>query len=174
MHEELALWGHLFLKIRHFLIHPPDESWPTDSLLPDVLCHRWAGHGGSPQAKQGEGRWEDVPTAGHSLAWFKSAATAPGPRGAVQLHLPFIPAKTLRLSFPDPAPAQTWICTNAGPWSFCFFICLRGSKKIFISFLKQQSSCVSLKFPMWQCAGSWWSLQTKPKLWELVWSLHLC
>lgn len=128
----------------------------------------------APKPSKGREGEKMSPLQGTVWLWFKSAATAPGPRGAVQLHLPFIPAKTLWLSFPDPAPAQTWICTNAGPWSFCFFICLRGSKKIFISFLKQQSSCVSLKFPTWQCAGSWWRLQTKPKLWELVWSLHLC
>lgn len=82
--------------------------------------------------------------------------------------LPFIPAKTLWLSSPNSASTQTWICTNAGPWSFCIFICLWGSKKIFISFSKQQSSCAGLKFSTWQCAGSWWRLQTKPKLWELV------
>lgn len=148
---------------------------PQTLSYQDVLCYHWAVHGGSPQAKQGAGKVRRCP---HCRAQFdydsKVQPQLLAQEGLSSRTFPSSPARTLWLSFPDPAPAQTWICTNAGPWSFCFFICLRGSKKIFISFSKQQSSCVSLKFPTWQCAGSWWRLQTKPKLWELVWSLHLC
>lgn len=134
------------------------------------------------QAREGRRRWGDALTAGHSLAMIQKGSHSSWPqRGFLGLlaqegshTLPFIPAKTLWLPFPNPAPAQIWICTNAWPWSFCIFVCLWGSKKIFISFSKQQSSCVSLEFPTWQCAGSWQKLQTKPELWELVWSLHLC
>lgn len=140
-----------------------------------LLCHHWAGHGGSRQAKQGKGMEDEMsPLQGTVWLWFQSATTAPGPRGALQSYPSCHPCKNTLAFLPNPAPAQTWICTSAGPWSFCIFIYLWGSKKIFMTFSKQQSSCASLKFPTWQCAGSWRRLQTKPKLWQLVWSLHLC
>lgn len=166
---------HLILQIRHFLICPLHESWPT--LSPTWCCSATTGLAMVAAAKPSKGR-EWKMRCPHCRAQFgydsKVQPQLLAQEGLSSHTLSYHPCKNTLAFLPNPAPAQTWICTSAGPWSFCIFICLWGSKKIFMTFSKQQSSCASLKFPTWQCAGSWRRLQTKPKLWQLVWSLHLC
>lgn len=166
----------LFLQTRHFVICPLHELWPTDSLLPDLFCHHWASHSSRPQGREGRGREGNMsPLQGTVWLWFESPATIPGPRGALQSHPSLHPCKNTLAFLPQPSFLSDLNRHKCRTLVFLHFYCLWGSKKIFIWFSKQQSSCVSLKFPTWQCAGSWWRLQTKPKLWELwVWSLHLC
>lgn len=171
----ISLVWHLILQIRHFLICPLDESWPTDSLLPDVALPPlgWPWWQPPSQAREGNGRW-DVPTAGHSLAMIPKCNHSSWPKRGSPV-IPFLSS----LQKHSGLPSQPSSCSDMNLHKcrtlvlLHFYLFVRQQKDIY-DISKQQSSCASLKFPTWQCAGSWRRLQTKPKLWQLVWSLHLC